>query len=198
MENKQSYIDAVNRAIDAGDYKAANELAAYIDNNFADDMTVPEKIKGTAGMLGQMAVSAVSEPIAGLAGLAGAVLPGESGQGAEWVRNVQEALQPTPSEETQRVGAAVAEYIPDVSGYIGGKVFEATGSPELATLAHTAPEALMQWLGVKAPAIAAKLAKRNQRLTNTDIEQLTKEIENFKSSASTEKGVTDAATALKR
>ncbi len=163
-----------------------------------DEMTVPEKIKGTAGMVSQMITGAIAEPIAGLGGIAGSILPGEQGQGAEWVKNIQEALTPTPSEETIKVGEAVSEYMPDISGYIGGQVLEATGNPELATIAHTAPEALMQWLGLKAPSIASKLSKRGQRLASQDIEKLNKEIADFKASTSSMEGVTDVADTIKQ
>lgn len=198
MADKQRYIDALKKANTAGDVVAANELAEYIDRNFPDEMTLDEKAKGTAGLLGQMAAGAIAEPIAGLAGIAGAVLPGEEGQGAEWVRNVQEALTPTPSEETQRVGQAVSEYIPDVAGYIGGQVLEATGSPELATIAHTAPEAIMQRLGLRVPKTAAKLAKRGQRLTDVEISDLTKELEDFRSGRATTGGITEVAETFQK
>lgn len=198
MADKQRYVNALQKANAAGDYAAANEIAEYLDRNFPEDMTLGEKAKGTAGMLGQMATGAIAEPIAGLAGLAGSVLPGEAGQGADWITNVQKAMTPTPSAETQRVGQAVSEYIPDVAGYIGNQVLEATGNPELATLAHTAPEAIMQRLGLKSPQTAANLAKRGQRLTDIEVETLVRELEEFQSGTSTTGGVSEVAETLKR
>jgi len=198
MSDKQRYIEALKKADAAGDYKSANEIAEYIDRNYPDEMTLGEKAKGTVGLAGQMLTGAIAEPIAGLAGIAGAILPGEEGQGAEWVKNVQEALTPTPSEETQRVGQAVSEYIPDVAGYIGGQVLEATGSPELATIAHTAPEAIMQRLGLRSPKAAANLAKRGQRLTDIEISDLRRELDDFKSGTPTTEGVTEVAQTLQK
>ena len=198
MADKQRYVNALQKANAAGDYAAANEIAEYLDRNYPEDMTLGEKAKGTAGMLGQMATGAISEPIAGLAGLAGSVLPGETGQGADWITNVQEAMTPTPGAETQRVGQAISEYIPDVAGYIGNKVLEATGNPELATLAHSAPEAIMQRLGLKSPQTAANLAKRGQRLTDIEVETLVRELEEFQSGTSTTGGVSEVAETLQR
>ena len=198
MAEKQQYINALKKANDAGDYAAANEIAEFIDRNFPDEMTLPEKIKGSAGVAGQMLASTLVEPVSGVAGLVGSVLPGEEGQGAEWVRNVQEALMPTPSEETIKVGQAISEYIPDISGYIGGQVMEATGNPELATLAHTTPEALMQFLGLKAPRIAAKLSKRGEMLNKQEAESLSREIELFKSQSPSTEGVQDVTDVLRK
>jgi len=198
VPDKQRYVNALKKASDAGDIKSANEIAEYIDRAFPDEVGVVDVLKGLNELPRHMLFSAAAEIPAGLAGIAGALLPGEEGQGVEWINNVREALTPAPGAEIQRAGQSISEYIPDISGYIGGQVLEATGSPLLATIAHTEPEALMEFLGLKAPRIAAKLSKRGQNLTDIEIADLVKEIEEFKSGTATTQGVTEVAETLQK
>jgi GNAT superfamily N-acetyltransferase len=119
---------------------------------------------GAAEGLASIASSAISEPISGLAGIAGAILPGESGQGAQWVDKTAQALTYQPRTATgqarlQDAGEALApigEVIEGASKTLGDKTYDATNSPMLAALAYSTPTALLEGLGVKGLGIARK------------------------------------------
>ena len=60
--------------------------------------TASDKIIGAAETGLSAITGAAAEPAAGLAGIAGAVLPGEEGQGADWVEGVRDALTYQPKQ----------------------------------------------------------------------------------------------------
>ncbi|MGI9252100.1 MAG: hypothetical protein ACR2PR_13090 [Pseudohongiellaceae bacterium] len=115
-----------------------------------------EIISGTAETAATIGSAIVAEPVSGLAGIAGAVLPGEAGQGAEWVEGVQDAMTYQPRGEAGQeylgdVGSflePVGEALTDAETGMGETVLELTGSPELATAAHTVPTAALEALGL--------------------------------------------------
>ena len=66
--------------------------------------TLPADLEAIASI----ASMGVLEPISGLAGIAGTLLPGEKGQGADWVRKVQGmAYEPKNPETLQQIGSAL-------------------------------------------------------------------------------------------
>lgn len=114
-----------------------------------------EKVLGFGEAALSMGSSVVAEPVAGLRGLAAEAVPG--GQtGAEAVESTREAMRYEPRTETgqQYMGnvaetlAPVAETIRDVEEGLGGYVLEKTGSPALATAAHTFPTVVLEALGL--------------------------------------------------
>jgi len=112
-----------------------------------------QTIKGIPEVVATVATSAVAEPISGLAGIAGTVLPGEEGQGAEYVKKVQDALIFGPKSESgkqtlQKVGE-LAENIPDVSKAVGDFAFDITGSPGLSAFASATPSLIGELIGLK-------------------------------------------------
>lgn len=98
-----------------------------------------------------LATGAVGSSIAGLAGLAGSVLPGPEGQGAEFVRKVQEATTYQPRTTLGRKEMEIATYLPEQlakgADWAGGKVTDITGSPLAGTVVNTALQAAPQILG---------------------------------------------------
>ncbi len=132
--------------------------------------------------------SIVAEPLAGIAGLIGSALPGEEGQGADFVKQTSEALTYKPKTQSgmeglQAVGSAVQKGV-DAANYpisglaglgelaagqgldqavetienvqnqgvsrtLGERIFEETDSPLAATIAYSAPTALLEYFGVK-------------------------------------------------
>lgn len=123
-----------------------------------------------------VASSALAEPIAGLAGIAGAVLPGDEGQGARAVEATREALTYQPRTEEgqaslQKLGEAVApigEAIAKVENALGTGALQATGSPEVATVAHLIPTIAAEILTL---GLGGKVAKGT--LNATDIGKAT-------------------------
>ncbi len=97
-----------------------------------------------------LASSVVAEPIAGLAGIAGSILPGEPGQGAEFVEKTRDALTFEPrSEAGQRTLAATGEALAPIGELFqkgvqasGDAAFEAAGGDsEAAAVAGAAGQA---------------------------------------------------------
>ena len=109
-----------------------------------------------------MVTGAIAEPIGGLVGLASVPFTeegfGGQGQGGagDIAEEVSQALTYEPrleegQESLQTVGEVmqpVGEAFEAVSSGLGEATLEATGSPELAAVAHTAPTALLEALGL--------------------------------------------------
>jgi hypothetical protein len=106
----------------------------------------PSMLTRALGAIGEpvlsLGSSAIAAPVAGLAGLAGTLLPGESGQGAEWTRRTQESMTYQPrTEEGAAVSGAIAypfEKLAEGADIAGGAAAEATGSPAIGTVINTA------------------------------------------------------------
>ena len=119
--------------------------------------TASDKIVGAAETGLSAVTGAIAEPAAGLAGIAGSVLPGEEGQGADWVESAREALTYQPKTEAgQDISKAVGEVVQPVAEVVegaekalGDAVFDATGEAWLAAGATAIPAAVLEFLGVK-------------------------------------------------
>jgi len=124
------------------------EMVSSQDVSATVDPTLTERIGGGIKDIAEVglgnleaaatiATGAIAEPIAGFAGLLGAALPGEEGQGAEFVKATQDALtfQPKTEEGKERIGqvADVASILPEIAKPAGELAFDITGSPEAAT-----------------------------------------------------------------
>lgn len=156
------------------------------------EASLTDSLGGALDVAGTMASGIIAEPIAGIAGIAGAILPGEQGQGAEWVESTREALTRQPSSETgqeylQNVGEVlkpVAEGLSTAEKFLGEKTLEATGSPELAAIAHTLPTAALEALGVAGAVKAGKPAiKATQKAAEATADAATKTAKSFESGA---------------
>ena len=157
-----------------------------------DGRSFTDQLGGALDVAATMGSGIIAEPISGLAGIAGAILPGEEGQGAEWVEKTQQALTRTPSSEAgkeylQDVGKVlepVAEGLSTAERFLGEATLEATGSPELAAIAHTLPTAALEALGVVGAVKAGKPAmKASRRAAETAAETATKTAKSFESKA---------------
>lgn len=115
-----------------------------------------EIIAGGAEVAGTLLSSAVAEPVSGVAGLGAAVFGDQPGAGGDTVRAVQEAMTYQPRGEAgQEYLADAAELLQPVGeGFsavedtLGDTVLELTGSPEAAAIAHSAPTAVIEALGL--------------------------------------------------
>jgi hypothetical protein len=104
----------------------------------------------------QFLTGAVAEPIAGGAGVLGGMLPGEQGQGADWVKGTREALtyQPRTAAGQGAVAGAgefmqpVAEGLQATERFLGDVAYGATDSPAAAAAATAIPTAAMEALGL--------------------------------------------------
>jgi hypothetical protein len=113
----------------------------------------------------------MAEPVAGLAGIAGTMLPGEQGQGADWVQGTREALTYQPRTEAgqgamrgaQQVVQPLAEGIQASERFLGDTAMDLTGSPAVAAAATTIPTAALERLGFSgARRVGAGSARRGQ------------------------------------
>ena len=122
------------------------------------ETTIGEDIVGGLETAGTILSGAVAEPLAGIAGIAQSLNPySEEGAGAEAVISAREALTYQPRTEAgrgqiQAVGEAlqpIGEAFGATEKFLGESVLEITGSPALATIAHTLPTAALEAIGVK-------------------------------------------------
>jgi hypothetical protein len=182
MATIEQYKAALMQADAKGDKEAAQLFANKVKEMQASDYSnllaeaqpqqgVGETILG-AGEAGLgLTSAALLEPVAGLAGIAGSVLPGEQGQGAEWVQNVRgAAYQPrTDAGQGAMQGAQqfiqpLAEGIQATEGYLGDAAMNLTGSPAVAAAATAIPTAAMEALGYHgAKNVGTGAARRGQQ-----------------------------------
>ena len=115
-----------------------------------------ESALGVAEVAGTVLSSAIAEPIAGLSGIVATIF-GDTSVGADTVNLVKDALTFEPrTKEGKAKLKAVGEFvapagsaISSAESFLGNSVLDATGSPELAAIAHSLPTAALELLGVK-------------------------------------------------
>lgn len=131
--------------------------------------------------IGALASGIVAEPLAGIAGLAQSINPfAEEGAGAEAVKATREALTFTPGTQAgksqqQAIGetlAPIGEALSGAEEFLGESTLDLTGSPLLATAAHSLPTIAAELLGLKG-ASKLKLAKSKSPLAKKIAEEST-------------------------
>jgi hypothetical protein len=129
---------------------------ATIDGGFSTG----ENALGALENVGSFIAGAVAEPIAGIAGIAQSLNPfAEEGAGAEAVESVRGFARDLASPRTeagksqqQAIGevlAPVGEALTEAEKFLGDSTLNATGSPLLASIAHTLPTAVLEVIGIK-------------------------------------------------
>lgn len=145
------------------------ERYAEIPKSQSADMSALNK-NPMAGILdagASLASGMVAGPVSGLAGIAGTLLPGKSGQGADWVRKTQEAMTYEPRTDLGKGITTAVSYpfqkLADAGDAAGTGTAEGTGSPVAGAAANTALQAIPLILGRVGPAgeSAATLARRS-------------------------------------
>ena len=118
------------------------------------ETTIGDDIVGGLETAATIASGAIAEPLAGFRGIYEQVTGGDPTQG---IREAQQALTYQPrtqagQEQLQAVGEVlqpVGEAFKSAEEFLGNATLEATGSPELASIAHSIPTAALEALGVK-------------------------------------------------
>lgn len=120
------------------------------------------KERGVEPMLGvfdaglSLASAAVAGPLSGIAGLAGAAIPGRSGQGADWVNKVQNALTYEPRSARGRGITDAVSYpfvkLAELGDWAGGKTAEGSDSPAAGAGVNMALQGVPLLLGRVKPA----------------------------------------------
>ena len=122
------------------------------------DPSLGQQALGVAENIGALVSGAVAEPLAGIAGLAQSLNPfADEGAGAQAVEATREALTFKPrtdvgQSQQQAIGetlAPVGEVLSSAEKFLGENTLELTGSPALASIAHSLPTAALELLGVK-------------------------------------------------
>jgi len=153
------------------------------------DPSFGERAVGALENVGALASGIVAEPLAGLAGIAQAVNPfAEEGAGARAVKSTRKALTVQPSTETglsqqQSIGEALApvgEALSKTEKFLGDNVLKLTGSPALATVAHTLPTAALELLGIKGARKLTAVKSPTSKLIKNTITESAPDIANIK------------------
>ena len=141
-----------------------------------------------------MGSSMALEPVAGLAGLLGSVLPGEAGQGADWVQAVQnQAYHPRNAETSQALGGALAPVMDAYSSVMNPAeqaVTDTLGGGAGAAF-RVLPEMLASVAGVGAVGAGGRALSRVPAAAGDAIRPMLD-----RASTAIESGVTRAADAL--
>lgn len=160
------------------------------------ERTFPEKLAGFGESAAAIGSGMIAEPIAGLAGLVS--LPFEGADAGGVVNKVKDALTYQPRTElgqqyVQNVGEApvlkqIGETMQAASQGAGDFAYNTTGSPVAGAIATAVPEAIMQAVGLRAPAAAGSVAAKRSaalsgqadNLLNPTAEQAAKVIQSGK------------------
>jgi len=150
---------ALRNAHNAGDTNGAKRIAAMIKaQQQPEKTTIGENIVGGIETAANIGSGIIAEPVAGIAGIVQSLNPfAEEGAGAKAVKDVKESLTYQPRTEAskgqlQAIGGTlkpVGEALQSVESGLGEGVLDMTGSPFLATIAHTLPTAALEILGFK-------------------------------------------------
>ena len=157
---RAKFDEAVNRGL-------ITMPEAQAQQPVATETSIGEDILGGIESAGVIASNVIAEPLAGLAGLGTLATTFDPLQASQAVEGARQRLAIPPEtaaaeSQLQAVGetlAPIAEGLSAVETRLGEAVLDATGSPELAAVAHTLPTAALEALGVgaflKAPKAAA-------------------------------------------
>lgn len=121
------------------------------------ESTIGEDIIGGLETAATMVSGAIAEPLAGIAGIAQTLNPfAEEGAGARAVESTKEALTyeggDVSKQQLGAIGKALApvgEALSSAESFLGESVLDITGSPALASIAHSLPTAALELIGVK-------------------------------------------------
>ncbi len=147
---------------------------------------------GVAENIGSFASSVIAEPIAGLAGVVQSINPfAEEGAGARAVESVRDSLTIKPQSESGKaqqkyIGEALApvgEALSEAEKFLGDNTLELTGSPALASFAHTLPTAALELIGLKGSRQLSAVKPPNSKLIRKTLIESAPEIETVKNAS---------------
>jgi len=174
------------------------QIGEAIDSFFAkqaqpqQDPSFGQQALGVAENIGSLVSGAIAEPVAGLAGIAQSINPfADEGAGARAVEATRKALTLSPSTETgqsqqQAIGefiAPVGEVLSSAERFLGDKTLELTGSPALASIAHTLPSAALELIGVKGARRAAAIKEPSSKLIKKTLIESAPDIDKIKNAS---------------
>lgn len=159
LPSMQELLTQFEEAKAGGDFQTAERLRQEISK------AQSAAIKGGLEAAGTIASSALAEPVAGLTGIVAEAIPGGR-TGAEQVAATRESLTFTPEsqegqEALQGIGEAlqpVGDALSSTEKFLGENTLAITGSPALASVAHTLPTAILEGIGLGFGRRSAKAA----------------------------------------
>jgi len=137
------------------------------------DPSFGQQALGALENVGSLVSGAVAEPLAGLAGIAQSINPfADEGAGARAVEATRKALTIQPRTETgkaqqQAIGetlAPVGKALTSAEKFLGENTLKLTGSPALASIAHTLPSAALEAIGLKGARSATAIKAPSSKL----------------------------------
>lgn len=146
---------------------AKRERLAAIDAEIAkreggaisqSETSILDSAVGAAENIGSIASGIIAEPVAGVSGIVQSLNPfADEGAGASAVNTVRDMLTYQPKteegkEQQKNIGEflrPVGEALSITESFLGDNVLELTGSPVLATAAHSLPTAALELIGIK-------------------------------------------------
>jgi len=174
--------------------------------------SIGRQLEGAGENIDALAAGIVLEPLAGLAGIAQTLNPfADPGAGARAVKAVR-GLAPSPKGEAgqaqqQAIGEAlkpVGEALTATERFLGEETLALTGSPALASIAHTLPSAALEILGLKGARKAAAIKSPSEKLIKKTLIESAPDVDKIKNASRAifkeldDSGVAVKQTALKR
>ena len=129
------------------------QIIAYAKKNYKPKQEAKPSY-GEAALT--MASGIIAEPISGLAGLGTSLVGGGLDASVDTIAKVKDALTYQPRTESGKAGLQnigetlkpVGDFLQGAERFLGDNTLEATGSPLLATVAHTIPTIALEALGL--------------------------------------------------
>ena len=193
--------------------KPVNLLAELQQAQQQPTTSFGDQALGVAENVGSLISGAVAEPLAGLAGIAQSINPfSDEGAGARAVESTRDALTFKPSTETgqlqqQAIGEALApvgQALSSAEKFLGEETLNLTGSPALASIAHTLPTAALELIGIKGARRATAIKDPSKSLIKKTLIESAPDVDKIKGASRAifkeldNSGVSVKQSALKR
>ena len=147
---------------------------------------------GVAENIGSILGGAIAEPVAGLSGIAAELIPGgrTGAEQVEFIRGqAQEFTRPRTEAgqaQQQALGEALApvgETLSSAERFLGENTLELTGSPALASMAHTLPTAALELIGIKGARKATAIKAPSNKLIKKTLVEAAPDVDKIKNAS---------------
>lgn len=150
----------MQKAISAGlaspeDFPAQQAPSQQVEQSepMEQEQTISDQVIGGAETAATIASGVIAEPLAGLRGIYEQAIGGDA---AKAIEEARQALTYQGGQESQEQLQAIGEFLQpagealsSAESFLGETVLDATGSPALASVAHSLPTAALELLGFK-------------------------------------------------
>ena len=213
--DRQQLLEIAEAAEAVGDFDTAIEAMTLYNQTPENNRSAAESMGGALESAMSIGSGILAEPIAGLSAIpyqaAESMGFAPSGSAADVVESQREAFTYQPRGDAgkaymQNVGDAlqpVAEVIGGVENSLGDAVLNATGSPELAAIAHTLPTAVLELIGIKGGKLASKVPANRATMQLAKETELAGDIDKIRAASDfgenpTQAGMQNAASVISK